>query len=248
MAELTGYNLTKNWFAFAFENNSKVRPIHGCLYLWLVELNNRRGWAAEFQAPAAECLLACGIANYRTYKTALDDLIAWGFVEMRLASKNQYTSNVIALVKNAKADTKAIDKALSEQLPKHVQSTDSIIKQETYKQETGNAPSLSVITDGERQFAEFWKAYGKPVDENPCKHEWFAMTPEERNLALIRAPLYAASEPDAQFRKNPQKWLNLKCWNNPIINKSPPKEEKREKPSPIKTVSAADIAAKYGRK
>lgn len=122
-----------------------MRPIHGALYLWLVELCNRKGWALEFPAPATECMQACGIHSYNTYKKALNELADWGFIEVVLPSKNQYTSNVIALSENNKAPYKALDKALATHDTKHlqstVQSTDSNIKQETLDSTTTITPS-----------------------------------------------------------------------------------------------------------
>lgn len=138
---INGYDLTRDWFDFAFENQGKVTGNHGCLYLWLVELNNRMGWAKTFASPASQTMAAVGISSYNTYKKILDDLVEWGFVIMVKPSKNQYTANVIALSKNDKALYKALDKAMIKHYTKHnsstIQSTDSINKQvnkETSKQ------------------------------------------------------------------------------------------------------------------
>lgn len=132
------YAYIRSWFDFAFANQDIVRPIHGCIYLWQVELNNRLGWVVKFGSPATQTMAACGINNYKTYKTAFDDLIKWGFIEIITESRNQHQSCIIALVKNAKADTKALDyalvknakadnKALPEQLPKHLPHNNTTI-------------------------------------------------------------------------------------------------------------------------
>jgi len=62
---------------------------------------------------------AIGIKNYRTYQKTLTDLIDFGFIKMIQISKNQYSSNIIAIVKNTKAPTKANTKALDKALIKH---------------------------------------------------------------------------------------------------------------------------------
>lgn len=76
---------------------------------------------------------AIGVKNWRTYSSGLDELVEFGFIEMIEISKNQYSSNIIAIVKNTKAHTKALDKALSKHIQKHStkhsQSTVSIDKQ-----------------------------------------------------------------------------------------------------------------------
>jgi hypothetical protein len=78
---------------------------------------------------------AIGVKNWRTYAAGLHELVEFGFIEMVEISKNQYSSNIIAIVKNTKAPTKALDKALSKHSTKHSQSTVSIVKQETINKE-----------------------------------------------------------------------------------------------------------------
>ncbi len=85
---------------------------------------------------------AIGIRSYTTYKKTLDDLVLFGFIKIIEVSKNQYSSNIIALIENNKAldkaDSKALDKALQKHLIKQVESTQqsnsSINKQETIEQ------------------------------------------------------------------------------------------------------------------
>lgn len=127
-----GFYYTKAWFAFAFENPVLVKPVHGVLYLWIVELNNRMGWAKEFSSPASQSMTACGISSYNTYKKAFEDLVQWGFVKVIQPSINQYQACKIALSKNAKAQYQALDNALKYHSTGHcrstVQITDSINK------------------------------------------------------------------------------------------------------------------------
>jgi len=46
-------------------------------------------------------------------------LVEFGFFEVVQYSKNQYSSNIIALKENCKANSKALDKALTKHIPKH---------------------------------------------------------------------------------------------------------------------------------
>jgi len=142
--DLNGYSLTRAWFDFSFENPDKVTTNHTAMYLWLVELNNRMGWAERFSSPASQTMAAIGIKSYNTYKKTLKDLVEWGAVIMVAESKNQYTSCIIALSNFDKAHNKALDKALTKHLIKQsestVQSTSSINKQETINKEQGNTP------------------------------------------------------------------------------------------------------------
>jgi hypothetical protein len=66
---------------------------------------------------------ATGVKSYSVFKKHFDDLVSFGFFEVAEYSKNQYSSNVIALKENCKANVKALDKALSKHASKQVQST-----------------------------------------------------------------------------------------------------------------------------
>lgn len=141
---MNGYELSRNWFDWSFVNPDKIKPNHSALYFFAIEHCNRLGWKEKFGLPTTMAMEAIGIKSYSVYKKTLDDLIEWNFFEIVQYSKNQYSSNIIALKENNKALDKAFDKALDKALIKQstkqsestVQSIDSIDKQETNKQLT----------------------------------------------------------------------------------------------------------------
>lgn len=130
---MTGYELSRAWFDFSFENSRKIKPSHTAIYFFAIERCNRMGWKKEFSFPTAFAMEAVGIKNYGTYIKALQDLVDWGFIKWIQKSKNQYTANIIALVKNRKTPNKALDKALSRQGSKQTESIASINKQRNLK-------------------------------------------------------------------------------------------------------------------
>ena len=117
---MNGYKFTRAWFDFCFENPDKIKPIHHAIYLFAIERCNRLGWKKKFGFPTDCAMETLGIKNYRTYIMALNDLVSMRFIKMIEKSKNQYTSNVIALIDNTTANTKALDKALQ------IQGTDTV--------------------------------------------------------------------------------------------------------------------------
>ena len=119
----SGYELSRNWFDWAFENPDKATANHTALYLWLCEINNRCGWSEKFQITANECMNGMSCKSYKTYRKCLTDLIDWQFVVLVKQSVNQHQCNVIAIVKNAKATTKALTKAMLKHNPKQDQRT-----------------------------------------------------------------------------------------------------------------------------
>jgi len=134
---MNGYNLSRIWFDFAFDNPEIIKPNHCALYFFAIEHCNRLGWKKKFGLPSSMAMEAIGISSYNTYKSTLSDLVKWGFIEMVQISKNQYSSNIIALSFFDRAFDKANDKALDKALLKHstkqsestIQSIDSIDKQ-----------------------------------------------------------------------------------------------------------------------
>lgn len=132
--ELNSYELSRNLFDWSYENPEKINTNHIALYFFIIEHCNRLGWKEKFGLPTGMAKEAIGIRNYRTYINTLNDLIEFGFIKLIEKSKNQYSSNIVAIVKNTKAHTKALDKARSKHIQKQVQSIDSINKQ--YNKET----------------------------------------------------------------------------------------------------------------
>ncbi len=128
--ELNGYDLSRNLFNWSYENPEKINTNHIALYFFIIEHCNRLGWKEKFGLPTGMAKEAIGIRNYRTYINTLNDLIEFGFIKLIEKSKNQYSSNIVAIVKNTKAHTKALDKAMQKQIQKQVKSIDSINKQE----------------------------------------------------------------------------------------------------------------------
>ncbi len=132
---MNGYDLSRNFCNWAFENPDKVKPIHYAIYYFSIEHCNRLGWKDKFGLPSQMVMEAIGVKNWRTYSAGLQELVDFGFIKMIEISKNQYSSNIIAIVKNTKAPTKALDKALQKHSTKQSQSTVSINKQETINKE-----------------------------------------------------------------------------------------------------------------
>ena len=133
---MNGYDLSKKWFDFCFVNPEKVKPIHTALYFFAVEHCNRLGWKEKFGLPTEMAKEALGIKSWHTYIGAFNDIVDWGFFVIVERSKNQYSSNIIALSNFDEAIDKARIKATSKHASKQLQSThqsnDSINKLVNY--------------------------------------------------------------------------------------------------------------------
>ena len=173
---MTGYELSRQWFDFAFENPEKINPNHTAMYFFAIEHCNRLGWKKKFGFPSTMVMEAMGIKSYKTYKKTLDDLVDWGFFVMVEKSKNQYSSNIIALVENDKAHDKALDKALAKHSTKQVQSKDSIDK--PYNQE----PNNHITKPSKSDLIEYFSERGNMIESDiPLEAENFINHYEERD-------------------------------------------------------------------
>ena len=166
--EITGYDLSRAWFDFCFENPEKISPNHTALYMFCIEHCNRLGWKKKFGLPTTMAMEAIGVHSYNTYIKTLNNLIEFGFIKLVEKSKNQYSSNIIALSNFDKALDKALDKASIKHSIKHsestVQSNYSIIKQINIEQL--NIEHITILKNIIKNFEE-----KKSIQEEEIKKE-----------------------------------------------------------------------------
>jgi len=183
---MNSYELSRAWFDFCFENPEKISP--------------NMEMAKE----------AIGIKNYRTYSKAFNDLVDFGFIKIIERSKNQYSANIIAIVKNAKATTKATTKALDNAMQKHKQ-----------KQVHGivgiDKPNNKEPNNKNIEFDLFWNEYDKKVSRPDCEKKWSKLKDEERTSIMAHIPKYKIAQPDKKYRKDPKTFLNQQSWNDELI-------------------------------
>jgi len=120
---MNSYELSRNWFDFCFENPEKIKPNHIAVYFFAIEHCNRLGWKPKFGFPTSMAMEATGIKSYNTFSATLNDIVSWGFIKIIEKSKNQYSSNIIALSNFNKALDKALDKAFIKHNTKQSEST-----------------------------------------------------------------------------------------------------------------------------
>lgn len=207
------FKLCRDFWDYAFENPEKIKPNHCALYLFIVEHCNRLGWKNKFGLPTTMTKDAIGIRSYNTYIQTLNDLVDFGFIKMLEKSKNQYSSNIIALLNNDKALLKALDKAFikhnTKQSESTTQSIDSIIKQYTI-----NNKQLTI----EQVFDWFWSLYDKKVDSKKCKEKFLKLNNNDINSIIENLEKYIKQTPEKKYRKNPLTWINGRCWEDEIQN------------------------------
>lgn len=199
---MNSYELSRKWFDWTFENPERINPNHTALYFFIIEHCNRLGWKEKFGLPTTMAKEAIGIRSYNTYINTLNDLVEFGFIKLIEKSKNQYSSNIVALSNFDKAPDKALDKALVKHTTKQRESNSSINKQETNKQETIEQRKLA--------FAESLKEYLEVYGKNMINEFYAYWTEQTQNknpkLKFELETTWSISRRLALWKKNDDKF------------------------------------------
>ncbi len=214
---MNSYELSRAFFDWCFANPEKVKPNHVALYFFAIEHCNRLGWKTKFGLPTTMTKEAIGIKSYNTYINALNDLVEWGFIELVERSKNQYSSNIIALSNFNKAHDKALDKALIKHGSKQSESIGSIDKPLT----SNNKPLTNIDTrkakfvldcskeNTEKNIIPNADLIAPPGDyRNTFTNYWTAIKPNGRKMRFEKEQIF-------DIPRRLHTWsLNLKNRNN----------------------------------
>lgn len=129
---MNGYDLSRNFWNWAFDNPEKISPNHAAIFFFAVEHCNRLGGKEKFGFPSQMTMDAIGIKKHQTYIKYFNELVEYGFFKLIQKSQNQYSANIISLVYAVPKKGKALDKAIINHRAKQTktigQSKDSIVK------------------------------------------------------------------------------------------------------------------------
>lgn len=81
-----------------------------------------------------------------------------------------------------------------------------------------NADDINAEKTDVYPFDDFWDDYDKKVDKVKVKRIWSKISDSNKLKVKEHIPAYKKSQPDKQFRKNPQTYLNSQSWENEIIS------------------------------
>ena len=110
----------------------------------------------------------------------------------------------------------------------------SILESKGYKV---TAPPKAV--KDEYTFDRAWNLYDKKVGcKAKLEKKWNSMSQKDRKAAIEYIPLYVISQPDKQYRKNFQTFLNQRGWEDELIGATPPPAAVNENPSEISQLIA----------
>jgi hypothetical protein len=192
---MSGYKFTRAWFDFCFDNPEKIKPVHHAIYHFTLDRCNRLGWKSKFGFSTDFAMETLGIKNYRTYSKALNDLVSFGFIKMIQKSKNQHTSNVIALVENPKANTKALDRALQMQ-GESTASIDKPLNNQKLNNKTLSEIEISEIPDDLNNYFQIAIKFQKVFIQNLLEKQAPTKVQERAKFGSYVTPIRLMMEKD----------------------------------------------------
>lgn len=237
---MNGYNLTRDWFAFTAENSTIVECKHTAMYLYIIEVFNKRQWVEVTGLPTDFTMGILNIKSYKTYKKVFEDLISFGFIKLIEKSMNQFTSNKIALVKKAKASSNAIEKHIPNQVESNDQSDCSIYKHTkqlnniTNKQINSAINFLDMhetkqidfilsdmklkyaISESEISFETFWNLYDNKKGLKDAKLKWNSLPSSIQEKIIETLPKFKSTISEKKYMPLPSTYFNQRRWEDEI--------------------------------
>jgi len=220
---MNGYELSRNWFDFCFENPEKINPNHTAIYFFAIEHCNRLGWKKKFGFPSQMTMDALGIKKNQTYIKYFNDLVEWKFFKLIQKSRNQYSANIISLIsampKNGEALDKAIIKHAAKQTSSNGQSNSTIDKQENKETNKPINPKETTKPNPD-SFQIFFETFPKRFNAMcpNVKNSFFQAVSiaDGEDVILAAASMYADyfrdTEQPLQYATNAQNWLESQSW------------------------------------
>lgn len=93
--------------------------------------------------------------------------------------------------------------------------------EETLNKKVKNDKKEKNISPLNFSFDDFWNLYDKKVTGKgglpAMQKKWASLKDDERTAIMVYIPRYIKHQPDKQYRKNPEGFLNQRAWENEIV-------------------------------
>ena len=74
-------------------------------------------------------------------------------------------------------------------------------------------------------FETFWTLYDKKRNRAKCITLWAKVSPDTYDIIFDHVKKYVASTPDVSYRKDPERYIKYKCWEDEIIRSAKEKAD-----------------------
>lgn len=65
-------------------------------------------------------------------------------------------------------------------------------------------------------FDDFWDLYAKKISRSTCEKKWKKLKQEDKIKIMEHIPIYFKAQPDPQYRKLPETFLNKRSWEDEL--------------------------------
>lgn len=72
-------------------------------------------------------------------------------------------------------------------------------------------------------FQDFYDLYDKKRGRPNAEKYWKKLIQAEKEACMAAVPAYLNSTPDKKYRKDPERYLRHKCWEDEVIGDQSPK-------------------------
>jgi DNA-binding PadR family transcriptional regulator len=83
-------------------------------------------------------------------------------------------------------------------------------------------PDIKNIPHGDFSFEEFWELYDKKVGRPNAEKQFSKLSAADKEKIRVHLPRYVLAKPDKTFRKDPERYLKHKTFNDEIVEESEP--------------------------
>ncbi|MVM36377.1 hypothetical protein GO755_40650 [Spirosoma sp. HMF4905] len=140
-----------------------------------------------------------------TLKSCITDLVEWGIIEVLQWGKNDWTGAT-----KVRFSCSFLNRPCTATEPQLYNSSTA-----TVQQEYTNKTNKTGKTNTSKEFDLFWDHYGKKTgSKSNTLKEWNKLSKDDQQTAYDRIDHYKANRPDPQFRKDPERYLKHRVWEN----------------------------------
>jgi hypothetical protein len=215
---------------------------HISAYNALFLLWNQSGFQNEFQIIRAEVMGLAKIGSANTYTQILKDLEKNGFIKYK-PSYNPLIPSKVHIYNFDKGSDKGINKGSGKGIDKGDDTINTInietiklinidLLTEILKDELNNKELVRLKKDLEKLlpekpktepdnlFEKFWNLYDKKKGKDKTILQWNKLKTEEKEKAIEGISFYQKYQPETKYRKDPERYLSNKVWEDEEIYKS----------------------------
>ena len=174
--------LQLNAYVEKIEKEGNLKPASQSVYIALFSINNKTGWKGRFQAVFGQILSITGIANVKTYYSALEELVKGGYI-LYEKGPHQYraaTFSLVVLYQKTVEHTEQHTEQHTVEQGESIRNSTRLSKYNILKHINNKPVNIS--------FDDFWNLYDHKKDKPVCEKLWQKLSDLDREVIIKNVP------------------------------------------------------------